>query len=91
MNIKQSVVNTFNRVGIDYEPLLKQDQEVEVNNRFGGGSCKTSPLMAHLIAWVYQISNNYEIGDFRVKTADFDRIRYFIAEKDSNAYSVCID
>lgn len=91
MKIKQSVINTFNRVGIDYQKLLDQPQKVEVYNRFGGGSCETSPLIAHLIAWVYETSDNYERGNYSVNVSDFDRVRYFILEQDSNAYYTCID
>ena len=37
--IKNSVVNTFNRVGIPFESLMARDNEVvTVSNRFGGGS-----------------------------------------------------
>ena len=89
--IKQSVINTFKRVGIDYKALEAQTQKVEVSNRFSGESCETTPLIAHLIAWVYEISNQYEAGEQTVKVSDFDRIRYFIAEVDGNAYSTCID
>lgn len=91
MQIKQSVLNTFERVGIDYKPLSEKEGTVEVHNRFGGGSCEVSPLVAHLIAWVYQTSNDYEEGKQEVNVSDFDRIRYFILEVDSNAYTTCID
>ena len=91
MNIKQSVINTFERVGIDYKLLVDQKQEVEVYNRFGGSSCVTSPLVAHLIAFVYETNNDYEIGINKVNLSDFDRIRYFILEADKNAYMTCID
>ena len=91
MAIKQSVINTFKRVGIDYVTLDKMTNPVEVNNRFGGGSCTTSPLIAHLIAWVYETSNDYERGLMDVTIDDFDRIRYFILDRDKNAYMTCID
>mgnify|MGYP001585957849 CR=1 FL=1 len=92
-NIKQSVINTFNRVGINYKALLDQDtgDKITVNNRFGGGSCEVSPLVARLIEWVYSTSYIYEVGIQDVRLDDFDRIRYFILEIDSNAYTVCID
>ena len=89
--IKQSVINTFNRVGIDYKALENQTQKVEVSNRFSGEVCETNPLIAHLIAWVYETNDNYEMGIQKVNLSDFDRIRYFIAEVDGNAYSTCID
>lgn len=91
MEIKQSVKNTFARVGIDYETLLKEEQKVEVANRFGGGSCETSVLVAKCIERVYELSNQYESGTMEVTIADFDRLRYFILEADKEAYSTCID
>ena len=91
MTIKQSVINTFNRVGIDYKALQDKTDKITVENRFGGGSCETSPLIAYLIAWVYKISNAYEAGDQSVNVSDFDRIRYFILDVDANAYNTCID
>ena len=90
MKIKQSVINTFNRVGIDYSNA-DTTEKVTVSNRFSGESCETSPFIAKLVDWVYSTSNNYEAGDFKVKVSDFDRIRYFILEQDSNVYSTCID
>jgi len=89
--IKQSVINTFNRCGIPYEELLKDDRKVVAENRFSGGSCETTPLIKCLIEWVYATSNQYEIGDYRTKVSDFDRVRYFILDQDANAYSICID
>lgn len=89
--IKQSVINSFKRVGINHEPLVARTDTVEVDNRFGGGSAVTSPLVAACIAWVYKTSNAYEYGDYSVKIADFDRIRYFVLAEDSNAYMTCLD
>lgn len=89
--MKQSVINTLERVGIEYKPLLGRTDKVKVSNRFGYGSCMTTPLIAHLIDCVYAISNEYEMGLHRVNVSDFDRIRYYILETDSNAYSTCID
>ena len=92
MKIKQSVVNTFDRVGIDYKPLMDKTEKVSVQNRFSGGSCETTPLVAYLINWVYSVSNLYEIGQGEdISLSDFDRVRYFILEVDANAYSTCID
>lgn len=91
MKIKQSVINTFDRVGIDYKTLMKKPGLMKVENRFGGGSCETTPFIAYLIKWVYAINNGYEAGVQTVNVSDFDRVRYFILEVDSNAYSVCID
>jgi hypothetical protein len=89
--IKQSVINTFNRVGIKHENFDNTLKCVKVNNRFGGGSCETTVLISELISWVYDISNAYEMGDYSVKVSDFDRIRYFVLAEDRNAYSVCLD
>ncbi len=89
--IKQSVINTLERVGIDYKALQDQTGKVTVENRFGGGSCETTPLIAYLIKWVYQTSNDYEAGNNKIKVSDFDRVRYFILEQDKDAYYTCID
>lgn|SRR5574343_239413 len=91
MNIKQSVINTFNRVGIPYEALLEQTGTVKVVNRFGYGSCETTPFVAHLIQWVYETSNRYERGDYKINISDFDRVRYFVLATDSKAYMTCLD
>lgn len=89
--IKQSVINSFNRVGINYLNFDNTIKGVRVENRFGGGACDTTVLIAECISWVYDTSNRYERGDFTVKTADFDRIRYFVLEQDSNAYMTALD
>lgn len=91
MQIPQPVKNTMTRVGIDYEKLMDRTEKVTVSNRFGGGDCETTPLIAYLIGWVYRTSNMYEMGNMDVAIADFDRIRYFIAKVDSNAYMTCLD
>lgn len=91
MVIKQSVINTFERVGIDYKPLVNRTDKVIVKNRFSGEECETTPLVARLIEWVYTVSNDYERGDRTINVSDFDRIRYFILDVDSNAYSTCVD
>lgn len=82
------------RVGIDSESAQKvaeMDYKVEIANRFTGESVKTHPLIAYLIRWVYAISNDYESGINKVRISDFDRIRFWIAKVDSNAYMTCID
>jgi GMP synthase-like glutamine amidotransferase len=89
--IKQSVLNTFKRVGINHENLDNTVKNVKVDNRFGGGSCETTQLIARLIQWVYATSNNYEYGNYSVKVSDFDRIRYFVLAEDSKAYMTCLD
>lgn len=89
--IKQSVINTFNRVGINYLNFDNTIKGVTVYNRFGGGSCDTTVLIAELISWVYDTSNRYERGDYKVKISDFDRVRYFVLEQDSTAFMNCLD
>jgi hypothetical protein len=91
MEIKQSEINTFNRVGIPYEELLKDTLPRTVSNRFSGETCETSALVAYLVDWVYQTSNAYEMGSNKVRLDDFDRVRYFILHVDQNVYSTCID
>lgn len=90
--IRQPVINTLNRIGIPWEKLSKIEGKVSVSNRFSGESCETTPLIAFCIAEVYRISNEYEsIGGATVKLSDFDRLRHYILEVDSNAYMTCID
>lgn len=91
MAIKTSVINSFNRVGIDYMAVNHTVKHVEVQNRFNGETVQTTELVAKCIDWVYNTSNAYERGDYSVKIADFDRIRYFVLAEDSKAYSVCLD
>lgn len=91
MKIKQSVINTFNRVGIDYEALQQDITPVKAYNRFSGVPVETTPFIAYLIEWVYNTSNDYEAGKREVRLDDFDRIRYFILEADQEAYMTCID
>lgn len=89
--IKQSVINTFNRVGIDYKTMLMDTKLVTIGNRFGGGACETTRLIAECIEWVYSTSNDYELGIRDIKISDFDRVRYFVLEQDANAYQTCLD
>ena len=89
--IKQSVINGFNRVGINYENFDNTIKGVTVHNRFGGGSCDTTALISELISWVYDTSNAFERGDYSVKVSDFDRIRYFVLAEDRKAYNTCLD
>ena len=91
--VKQSVLNTLERVGIypDYLSLKDKTEKVKVYNRFGFGACETTPLVAFLIKWVYQTSDDYERGIKAVNVSDFDRLRYFILDLDNNAYMTCID
>ena len=91
MIIRQPVINTFNRVGIDYKTLQDSTDKIETYNRFTGESVTTTPLIAKCIQWVYKTSNDYEIGISKVNLSDFDRVRYWILEVDNNAYMKCID
>lgn len=90
-NIKQSLINTFDRVGIDYKTLATSDKKVEVYNRFGGGSATTTEFIAYLIKWVYQANDQFDQGTSTVRLDDFDRIRYFIMDQDQSAYMTCLD
>lgn len=89
--IKQSVLNSFKRVGINSENFDNTNKTVTVSNRFGGGSVQTTELLARLVDWVYSTSNDYEYGNHSVKISDFDRIRYFILAEDSSVYMTCLD
>lgn len=91
MNIKQSVINTFKRVGIDWTAYDNTEKSTEAVNRFTGVAVKTTPLLARLVEWVYSTNNDYEYGVRKVNLSDFDRVKYFILEQDSNVYSTCID
>jgi hypothetical protein len=92
MTIPTPVLNTFDRVGINYQYYQDRTDKVTVYNRFGGGSCETSPLVAYLIDWVYRTNNDYDLGrPSKVKYGDFDRVRYFVLDQDSNAYYTCLD
>ena len=70
---------------------MDRKEIITVNNRFGFGSCNTTPLIAYLIHWVYDTSIDYEVGINKVRVSDFDRVRYFILAEDVTAYMTCID
>lgn len=89
--IKTSEINTFKRVGIDFETLQNYPDQMTVMNRFSGETAKTSALVACVIQKVYNVSNAYERGDYSVKTSDFDRLRMFVLNQDSKAYMTCLD
>jgi len=91
LSTKQSVLNTFNRVGIDHTAYDNETRNTEVCNRFSGECIKTTQLIAFLVEWVYDVSNEYERGDTHIKVSDFNRIRYFILDQHSDVYSTCID
>ena len=91
MTIRKPVINTFNRVGIDYESLQDSDDKVETFNRFSGQSVITTPLVAKCISWIYNTSNDYERGIRDVNLSDFDRVKYWVLEVDQEAYMTCID
>ena len=84
----------MDRIGIDYGFLERENNrigKVQICNRFGGGCVQTTPLVAECIDKIYNISNDYEIGNTNIKVDDFDRLRYFVLEADAKAYSTCID
>ncbi len=89
MAIKQSVINTFNRVGIPYKDFLAIEGTCPAMNRFSGEIVETTPLVAFLIQWVYNAQNDVAQG--KVRISDFDRIRYFVLAEDSKAYMTCLD
>jgi hypothetical protein len=91
MDIKQSVINTFNRVGIPYEELLKNTEQVEVSNWITGETFITTPLVKACVRWVYQTTGDMERGFGKTRIDDFDRVRYFILAQDKNVYMGCID
>lgn len=95
MKIRQPVINTFKRMGIDYKGLNTDIKDMTVQNRFTGEEVKTTPLIAYLVRWVYKTSNDYESGIRKVKLSDFDRIKYWILEQDNEngtkVYMTCID
>jgi hypothetical protein len=94
MKIKDSVKNTLSRQGIyveDYTDKQMTEKDTPIRNWLTGEEVITTKFIADLIIWVYRTSVDYEVGRFNVKTSDFDRVRYFIAEQDSNAYMNCID
>jgi len=80
----------MDRLGIDYLTLGKSTEKVEVFNRFGGGSCQTTPLVARCISKIYALNDAYDSGK-NINVADFDRLRYFVLEADKEAYYTCID
>ena len=67
MEIKRSVINTFNRVGIDYKTLLETPGNVVVRNRFNGEEEVTNALIGRCVEWVYDTSNDYDLGVKEVK------------------------
>lgn len=92
MTIKQPVKNTMARIGLNWEEFEgTENDKVTIDNRFGGGSCETTPLVRRCIETIYSISNAYEDDDYKVTIDDFDRLRHFVLDVDSNAYMVCID
>jgi hypothetical protein len=88
--IKQSVLNTFARVGIN-PALDNKIKNVSVFNWITDEKAITTELLAYCISWVYITSANYERGIYDVRTDDFDRVRYFILEQDKNLYMSHID
>ena len=94
MTIKQSVKNTFKRVGIDYETLCKiGDDGVQWTaiNWISKEQVQVHPLIFTCIGFVYETQLAYEQGKRIVNLSDFDRVRYFVLEQDSNAYNTCLD
>jgi hypothetical protein len=94
MKMKNSIINTFNRIGLDYKSFIGEpydSMKVEARNWLTGVSCQVHPLIRECIEWVYRTQLAYEKGDMGCRQDDFDRVRYFILEVDSEAYNTCID
>ena len=91
-DIRKPVRNSFDRVGFDYKEFLNHTNNVtSVQNWISGETCETHILLAACIRWVYDTALAFERGDYRVKISDFDRIKLFVLEEDSNAYMTCLD
>ena len=89
--LKKSLINTFKRVGIDYASYSDTPDETIAINRFTGEECPTSFIVKHCIEWVYTTNNRIDAGDTSISIADFDKVRYFVLERDKNAYAICLD
>jgi hypothetical protein len=89
--IKQSVLNSFKRVGIDVKAFDNTKRNVIVYNWLSAEPATTTELMRTLILWVYATQLRFERGDKKTRLDDFDRIRYFVLEQDENAYMTCLD
>jgi len=96
LQVKQSVINSLQRVGLDLDSLKRlaeRTDKVTAYNRFGGGSCETTPLVSALIQWVYKTGDElgFSMGQHSVKIQDFDRIKYWVLDLDNKAYMTCLD
>lgn len=88
--IKQSEINTFKRIGFDYQKYDGQIRTVRIANRFSGETVDTLPIVADLIEWVYGAGER-GVENRTVRVDDFDRVRYFVMRQDSKAYMTCLD
>lgn len=92
MKVRQPVINTFERVGLNqWKDLAERSDIVTVRNWITGVPVETHPLIALAIRWVYETQLDYEQGAMKCRISDFDRIRYWILEADKEAYMTCID
>jgi hypothetical protein len=91
MIIKQSVINTFDRIRAQYLALDNTAKTETATNWLSGATCPVTPLVLYCIQWVYSETMKQEAGKSKTRLDDFDRVRYFILETDPNAYNVCID
>jgi hypothetical protein len=89
--IKQSVINTFNRVGIPFRELDNEKKDCMVANWITGATSETTELIKYCVNWVYRTSLDYEKGNRKINLSDFDRVRYFILDQDEHTYMACID
>ena len=89
--IRQPIINTFNRVGIDYKSLQDLTEKVEVSNWITRETVETTPLIKECVEWVYRTQLKYEQGDMGCRLDDFDRVRYWVLAEDRNVYMSCLD
>lgn len=87
--IKQSVLNTFARVGIAPTLYDRTTKSLKMRNRFSGEGVEVSPLVARCVEWVYNAERDVQLGNITV--SDFDRVRYFVLAEDSEAYMTLLD
>jgi len=89
--IKKSVKNSFDRVGIPYQTLDNEEKIFVSRNLLSGETCLTTDLIRYCILWVYTQQMRYDKGDRTTRVSDFDRIRYFVLDQDKTAYMTCLD
>jgi hypothetical protein len=89
--IKQSVINTFERIGIPYKTLDNTEKTKICPNWINGETATVTPLIAWCVSWVYGTQLRFEEGKSDIRLDDFDRVRYFVLDQDKNAYMTLLD